>query len=179
MEISVNLPTRRRALSGMALALGSIAVGRTTGAQAQMASQPKEMAPCTAPNQAKTAIHYDLEFKATPEQFYEAILDEKKFAVFSGMAATIDRTAGGAFKMFGGLIEGRNVELAPGQRIVQAWRPASWEAGLYSLVRFELKAGGAGTLLSFDHYGFPSGDFDHLDWGWKDHYWEGLRRYFG
>ena len=81
--------------------------------------------------------------------------------------------------MFGGLIEGRTVELAPNQRIVQAWRPASWEAGLYSLVRFELKAGGAGTRLSFDHYGFPSGDYDHLDWGWKDHYWEGLRKYFG
>ena len=36
---------------------------------------------------------------------------------------------GGTFKTFGGLIEGRNVELIPGQRIVQAWRPASWDPG--------------------------------------------------
>ena len=48
-------------------------------------------------------------------------------------------SAGGAFTTFGKLIEGRNIELVPNQRIVQAWRPASWEPGLYSIVRFELK----------------------------------------
>jgi hypothetical protein len=35
----------------------------------------------------------------------------------------------GAFNTFGGLIEGRNVELIPNRRIVQAWRPAHWDPG--------------------------------------------------
>jgi hypothetical protein len=43
--------------------------------------------------------------------------------------------------MFGGMIIGRNVELVPNQRIVQAWRPtADFPKGPYSLVKIELTA---------------------------------------
>jgi activator of HSP90 ATPase len=63
----------------------------------------------------------------------------KQFTAFSGAPAEIDREPGGTFSLFGGLIVGRNVELIPKERIVQAWRPADWEAGVYTLVRFELK----------------------------------------
>ena len=86
---------------------------------------------------------------------------------------------GGAFITFGGLIEGRNVEIIPDQRIVQAWRPASWDSGLYSVVHFELKPSGAGTLLTLDHTGFPEG----LTTIWRmagiHSYWEPLKKYLG
>ena len=172
-----SLFTRRHAAGVLVGALGAAAAGSLSWAQT--APQPKEEAPCASPNQTRTAIHYDLDFKASPERFYEAILDEKQFAAFSGMAAAIDRAPGGAFKMFGALIEGRNVELVPNQRIVQAWRPAHWDAGVYSIVRFELKAAAGGASLSFDHIGFPAGDHDSLDAGWQSHYWAPLRKYFG
>ena len=83
----------------------------------------------SAPNQARTSIHYDLNFKVSPERFYDTILDQAKFAAFSGAPAAIDPTVGGAFFLFGKLIVGRNVELLPNVRIVQAWRPASWDPG--------------------------------------------------
>jgi activator of HSP90 ATPase len=175
-ELLSSVFTRRHAAGVLLGTLGGAAAGSLTWAQTT--PQPKEEGPCTSPNQARTAIHYDLDFKASPERFYEAILDEKQFAAFSGMAAKIDRVAGGAFTMFGALIEGRTVELVPNERIVQAWRPAHWDAGVYSIVRFELKPATAGTSLSFDHIGFPVGDYDHLDWGWKNHYWEPLAKYF-
>jgi activator of HSP90 ATPase len=165
--------SRRRAGGAILAALGAASLGR-----AQMPQQPKEQTPCTSPNQALTTIHYDLDFKASPERFYQAILDEKRFTAFSGMPASIDATQGGAISMFGGMIVGRNVELIPNQRIVQAWRPTHWDAGVYSIIHFELKPGGAGTSLSFDHTGFPSGVHDSLDWGWKNHYWEPLGKYF-
>ena len=76
------------------------------------------------------------------------------------MPATIDATAGGAFSTFGGLIEGRNIELIPNQRIVQAWRPTHWDPGVYSIVRFELKPKGSETTVVLDHTGFPEGEFD-------------------
>jgi activator of HSP90 ATPase len=168
--------TRREASRVLVAAFGAAVAGSLT--HAQTAEQPKEEPPCTSPNQARTAIHYDLGFKASPRHFYETILDGKQFAAFSGMPATIDANEGGPFSMFGGLIVGRNVELIPNQRIVQAWRPSHWDAGVYSIVRFELKAGDADTNLAFDHIGFPSGDYDHLDWGWKNRYWEPLKKYF-
>jgi hypothetical protein len=45
----------------------------------------------------------------------------------TGDTAEIQPQPGAAFKLFGGRIEGRNVELAPDRRIVQAWRLASWQ----------------------------------------------------
>jgi activator of Hsp90 ATPase-like protein len=77
--------------------------------------------------------------------------------------------------MFGGVIVGRNVELLPNERIAQAWRPAHWDPGVYSIVRFELKPQGSGTKVVLDHTGFLQGDYDHLEGrmesallGWAD-----------
>ena len=47
--------------------------------------------------------------------------------------AEINREAGGAFSLFKGHIIGRNVELIPNQRIVQAWRVVTWPEGAYSI----------------------------------------------
>jgi activator of HSP90 ATPase len=93
------------------------------------------------------------------------------------MPAEIDPKVGGALSMFGGLILGRNVELVPNQRIVQAWRPASWDPGVYSMVKFELKGQAAKTTVVLDHTGFPEGSFRHLDSGWYARYWEPLKKY--
>jgi hypothetical protein len=51
-------------------------------------------------------------------------------AILSGPGITEQR-------MFGGDISGRNVELVPGRRAVQAWRSNAWPEGVYSIVRFE------------------------------------------
>ena len=65
------------------------------------------------------------------------------------------------------------------KRIVQAWRPASWEPGAYTLVKFEFKEQGSQTRVILDHTGFREGDFGHFDSGWRLHYWERLARYLG
>jgi activator of HSP90 ATPase len=79
--------------------------------------------------------------------------------------------------MFGGMIVGRNIELVPGQRIVQAWRPTHWPSGIYSIVRFELKAQGSHTTLILDHTGFPEGEFASLKYGWNLKYWNPLQKF--
>jgi len=124
------------------------------------------------------AIHEEVTFKSAPSRLYEALLDEKRFAqVTAGQATTIDRNAGGAFSLFGARIKGRNVELVPNERIVQAWRSEGWDHGVYSIVRFEIKVEGTGTRLVFDHTGFPVGQADHLASGWKSNYWDPLTRF--
>jgi activator of HSP90 ATPase len=124
------------------------------------------------------AIHEEVTFKSAPSRLYEALLDEKQFAqVTAGQATTIDRNAGGAFSLFGARIKGRNVELVPNERIVQAWRSEGWDHGVYSIVRFELKVEGTGTRLVFDHTGFPTGQAEHLASGWKSNYWDPLTHF--
>ena len=130
---------------------------------------------------AKTGstIHQEVDFDAPPARIYSVLLDAKQFAAFTKESAEIQPDAGGAFRLFGGRIEGRNVELVPNQRIVQAWRPASWPAGVYSIVRFELTAHGSGTRIVFDHTGFPEANREHLNEGWPRNYWDPLRIYLG
>jgi activator of HSP90 ATPase len=165
--------TRRQAI-----AIISCGVATSYHSLAKNPQEAMQEKPATAANKMRTSLHEDIELKSTPQRIYEALLDAKQFASFSGMPAEIDPNAGGAFSMFGGQIVGRNVELVPNQRIVQAWRPTHWDPGVYSIVEFDLKPGTSGTLVVLEHKGFPEGDFDHLEWGWHTHYWEPLKKYF-
>lgn len=123
-------------------------------------------------------IHHEVSFKASPARVFEALMDSGEHAAFTANgAAEISREAGGEFFAHGGQILGRNIEILPGRRIVQAWRVSAWPDGVYSLVRFELTAEGDGTKLVLDHWGFPEGTRDHLDSGWTARYWEPLRIY--
>jgi activator of HSP90 ATPase len=124
-----------------------------------------------------TSIHQEVDFKSTPARIYEVLLDAKQFSAFTKDTAEIQPQPGGTFKLFGGRIEGRNVELVANQRIVQAWRPASWPAGVYSIVRFELVARGSGTHALLDHAGFTEDKWESFNEGWVRMYWEPLRKY--
>ena len=170
-----SVQTRRQIIAGGAVALGSLAVAPIAlGAPAQqsMAEKPDS-------GDKSISIHQEVDFKAPPARLYEALLDAKQFSAFSGMPAEINREAGGKFSLFNGHIIGRNLELVSNQRVVQAWRVVTWDEGIYSIVRFQLKARAAGTHLVFDHTGFPEGKKEHLADGWKQNYWEKLQKYFG
>ena len=97
------------------------------------------------------AIHQETIFKASPKRIYEALTDAQPFqkvVLLSGAmkslrpyqkAGAISREPGGAFSIFGAFIVGRQIELVPNQRIVQAWREISWPLGIYSIAKFELE----------------------------------------
>jgi activator of HSP90 ATPase len=171
------LPARRQILIGAAVALGAIAT--SADGIAADAATPMVEAPTADADKGRTSLHQEAEFNVEPQRVYDALLDSKQFAEFSGLPATIDPDAGGTFTMFGGRIEGRNIELIPGQRIVQAWRPAYWPPGLYSIVKFELAKDGGKTKLVLDHTGFPEGKFGSLNSGWQEHYLKPLAKYLG
>jgi activator of HSP90 ATPase len=124
-----------------------------------------------------TAIHQEVDFKTPPARIYEVLLDAKQFSAVTKSTAEIQPQPGAAFKLFGGVIEGRNIELAPNQRIVQAWRPAYWPAGVYSIVKFELVARDSGTRIILDHTGFTEDKWQGLNEGWPMRYWEPLHKY--
>lgn len=97
-------------------------------------------------------IHQESIIAATPQAIYEALTDGQKFAAATGMPAQLSDREGETFTLFGGRVEGRQIELVPGQRIVQAWRfgathPSEWDAGVYSVVRFTLSGLQDGTRL--------------------------------
>jgi len=168
-------PTRRQAITGIALTFGSLTAGPRLWARTQ--PQAMKEAPSTGADRTRTSLHQEVDFKASPQRIYEVLLDSKQFAACTGMSAEIDPKAGGAFTTFGGLVAGRNIELIPNQRIVQAWRPTHWDPGVYSIVRFELKPHASETVIVLDHTGFPEGEYDNLNTGWKPRYWDPMKKF--
>jgi activator of HSP90 ATPase len=169
--------TRRDVIAGLTLGLTTATlVGISASAE-------------TGPEIARNAesIHQEVKFKVSPERLYTALTDAKEFhkmvlqsgAVKKGMVkdpkpAQITAVAGSEFAVFGGYITGRQIELVANVRINQAWRTGTWDPGIYSIARFALAPQGTGTLLTFDHTGFPKGEAEHLAQGWQLNYWQPL-----
>lgn len=169
---------RRRWITCLAIGIGGLAI-RTPEAWGAVGDGLSHSA---------EAIHQEPAFKANPKLVYEALTDAKQFqriqllggaiatAELEAKPAQISRETGGAFNLFGGYIVGRQLELVPNQRIVEAWRETTWDSGIYSVVRFEMREQGVGTRLIFDHTGFPAGAGEHLAVGWKANYWDPLEK---
>jgi len=117
----------------------------------------------------------------TPQEVYDALMTTKGHRAFTGAAARISPTEGGRFTAWDGYIHGINVELVPGRKIVQQWRPTEedWPEDHYSVVRYLLAPVPKGTRVTFTHSGVPAQHAGHLAQGWKDHYWGPLRAYLG
>lgn len=114
-----------------------------------------------------------------PRQVYEALMNSKKHALFTGSKARIDRKAGGRFSCYDGYITGITLDLDPGKLIVQAWRSSGWPIGYYSIAAFRFaNAGGGRTKLTFTQIGVPANDYKAKSRGWKTHYWTPLRAMF-
>jgi uncharacterized protein YndB with AHSA1/START domain len=123
-------------------------------------------------------IRQTVTIRAAPKQVFEALINEKKHAKFTGAPAVISRKAGGAFTGYGGYLSGFNLEVVAGKRIVQAWRSKGWPAGTYSIVTFAFaRSAGGKTKLSFSQVGVPAADVKAKSEGWRTHYWKPLKAY--
>lgn len=116
---------------------------------------------------------------APPGRVYEAYLDPKKHAEFTGSPATGSPKVGGKFTAGDGYISGRYTELKDGKKIVHEWKTTEWPAGYpVSFVELTFKPKGKGTVLTMVHSKVPADQADYYADGWKEYYWEPLRRYF-
>ena len=122
---------RRQWLAQSTIAAGGLAVGlpRALAASDDGISHSAE------------AIHQEVVFHAKPSRIYEALTDASQFQKMQSLSAAmkstdinshpavIGREPGSAFALFGGYISGRQLELVPNQRVVQAWRVGSYAPG--------------------------------------------------
>jgi activator of HSP90 ATPase len=133
---------------------------------------------------ASEAIHQELLFNASRQRVYGALTSGKSFDAITRLSdgdallkaagaksTMIDSQVGGTFTLFGGYITGRNLEMLPDERLVQAWRAGSWKPGAFSIAAFSFVKEGTKTKLLFDHRGFPDGEGASLAQGWHTHYW--------
>jgi activator of HSP90 ATPase len=129
------------------------------------------------------SIHQEALIAAPPQQVFELLTSGSLFSAATGQPADITDHEGDAFSLFGGRVAGRQIELVPGQRVVQAWRfgsahPSAWEPGVYSTVRFALYRAGDGTRLVIDHTGIPAEWIEHISLGYPAFYSDPIAKFF-
>ena len=66
-------------------------------------------------------IRQSVIYKASPHEVYEAVMDPKKHSEFAGSVVQMSHNIGSEFSVYGGDIQGVNLELVPDQNIVQSW----------------------------------------------------------
>jgi activator of HSP90 ATPase len=111
---------------------------------------------------------------------FKGWLDNKIHSEFTGGAkAKIDATEGGTFNVWDGYITGTNVELFPHKKIVQKWRTNEFDKNDEdSLVELIITQKEDHTLVSLSHTNLPDGDGDKYKKGWKEYYFNHMKKYF-
>ena len=116
---------------------------------------------------------------AAPSDVYDAFVNAKTHARFTGAAATGVARVGARFTAWDGYIQGVHRTLVKGKKIVQDWRTTEWPAGMPdSRVEFTFKAAKGGTEIRLVHSKVPAEQAASYRQGWVDYYWKPLNAYF-
>ncbi|HUL29252.1 MAG TPA: SRPBCC family protein [Thermodesulfobacteriota bacterium] len=120
-------------------------------------------------------IRQSVTFKASPHAVYEALMDSRRHARFTGAKAKISRKVKGKFFAYDGYIEGVNLDLVPDKKIVQSWRGSDWPEGHFSRATFSLKKVENGVRLTFTQSKVPARHYRDISRGWRDYYWKPMK----
>jgi len=114
-----------------------------------------------------------------PEDVYDAFVNAKRHAAFTGARATGVARVGATFTSWDGYITGVHRALVKGRKIVQDWQTSEWPSGMpASRVEFTFTAAKGGTEIRMVHSQVPSTQAAGYRQGWIDYYWTPLKTYF-
>jgi uncharacterized protein YndB with AHSA1/START domain len=116
---------------------------------------------------------------ASPAEIYQAWLDSILHAEMTGGEANMSDQVGADVSAWDGYIIGRNLELVPGERIVQSWRTTEFDDAFEdSIVTILLRETEEGTLLTLEHSSVPEAHRGYEEGGWQSNYFEPMIAYF-
>lgn len=116
---------------------------------------------------------------ASPQEVYDAWLDSITHSAMTGGEAIMSDAIGGEVSAFDGYITGRNLELVPGERIVQSWRTTQFEEDHEdSILTVTFEDANGGALLTLVHANVPDEQTSYEQGGWEEYYFEPMKAYF-
>jgi uncharacterized protein YndB with AHSA1/START domain len=116
---------------------------------------------------------------ASPQEVYEAWLDSLAHTEMTGGEANLSGEIGAEVSAWDGYISGRNLELVPGERIVQSWRTSEFsDEHEDSIITLTLEEVEDGTRLTLEHTNVPDEQRSYEEGGWQENYFEPMVAYF-
>ena len=115
---------------------------------------------------------------ASAQEIYAAWLDSERHAAMTGSTARCSAQVGASFDAWDGYIQGVNLALEPGVRIVQSWRTTEFsESDPESQIEVTFAQVEGGTQVALRHSKLPAHG-DQYKQGWVDSYFEPMKEYF-
>jgi len=128
---------------------------------------------------ALESIQVSAVIPASPDRIFTAWLSSQEHTAFTGGAATIEPRVGGRHTAWDGYIEGINLALDEGRRILQSWRSSDFPDGSTdSKLEVLLEPADGGTKVTLVHTDIPEGQGRLYEQGWVDHYFTPMQEYF-
>ena len=116
---------------------------------------------------------------APAQEIYDAWLDSLSHSEMTRAEASMSNEIGAEVSAWDGYITGRNLELVPGERIVQSWRTTQFSDDHEdSIVTVMLEEIDGGTLLTLMHANVPDEQRSYEQGGWHEYYFEPMKEYF-
>ncbi|MEK6221508.1 MAG: SRPBCC domain-containing protein [Chloroflexota bacterium] len=114
-----------------------------------------------------------------PQKVYAAWLDSEKHSKMTGSPAKVSDVEGEAFSAWDGYINGRNITLEAGKRIIQSWRTSEFSVEeADSQIEVLFAAEGDGTKITLLHTRLPPHGTQYQQ-GWEESYFIPMRDFFG
>ena len=116
---------------------------------------------------------------ASAQEIYDAWLDSLTHSEMTRGEASMSDEVGAEVSAWDRYITGRNLELVPGERIVQSWRTTQFtDEHEDSIITVTLEEVEGGTLLTLVHSNVPDEQTSYEQGGWQEHYFEPMKEYF-
>ena len=113
-------------------------------------------------------LKQELIIKTTSYDLYEAFMDAKKHALFTGASAVISRAINGSFISYNEEIFGVNIDLIQDRKILQNWRMKDWPEGHHAMLLIGIKEVKGGIKLSIVQKGIPSEHYEKVMQTWNE-----------
>eukprot|EP01118_Nematostelium_gracile_P010469 TRINITY_DN360_c0_g1_i1.p1 TRINITY_DN360_c0_g1~~TRINITY_DN360_c0_g1_i1.p1 ORF type:complete len:347 (-),score=90.34 TRINITY_DN360_c0_g1_i1:4-1044(-) len=167
-----------------AIKFDSVSVGNRQSSSAPSNNDPIVKAPVSTSSDSPKPRSLDSftiteKFMCRPVDLFEALIDVNRVRAYAGGDAQVSRDKGGAFFLFGGSVQGQNIEIEYPKRIVQKWRFSTWPEGLFSTVTIVLEEKDGKTICKLTQAGVPSEDKERTEKGWSENFWKRIKGIFG
>jgi len=107
---------------------------------------------------------------------WKAFVDPKEIEAWGAGPAEMNDKEGSEFKLWGGDVWGKNLEVVPHKKLVQDWYGGKWEQP--SKVTFTFSEVDGKTKVDLLQENVPDSEAADIDDGWKRYYLGEIKKYF-